>query len=184
MRIDEIDQKPTVAKGWAAAQLDAEKRGLTLTKNTYSKNWYLTPSNYNEISKELQAKGFSWQDYSMLTANISKLQDYKKAAEDILKNVGSLSEIIQSIKNTKREKAYIELQRLQEESLHRAPHGKPQLFVPRPQVNVKNHPGITHNLLVIAKAKKLLNHVQYYLLRHITQLLVIVNHLILFGQVV
>lgn len=133
MFINELIEKPKAIRSWADAKLDAESKGLTLSK--WQSGYHLEPNNYNEISKALQAKGFSWQDYSMLVAHPRTIRDYPKAAETIVANMGSLPQIIDNVTSQKREHALNDLSELQRESLSKKPHGVPQLFMPRPQIH-------------------------------------------------
>ena len=134
MRVTELDTKTKAIRNWAAAQSDAESKGLVLGQN--GKQWYLQPINYDEITTELKAKGLAWTDYyDLLSASIRNIKEYPNAAAKIVANMGDVPHIIKNVMDRKRAKAYDELQDMLQESMKRSPHGKPQLFVPRPQIN-------------------------------------------------
>ena len=134
MRITEIDKIKSI-RSWALAQADAEQKGLELTKQSHVKVYTLVPKNYSEIAKKLEAQGIDWTVYrDLIGASITNIKDYPEAAKKILSNISDPDKIISNIKDRRREKAFNELKKLQEDSLQRPPHGRPQLFVPRPQV--------------------------------------------------
>ncbi len=140
MRIQEIEKIKSI-RNWADAQADAESKGLKLSKEQYTKGWYLAPANYDVISKDLNAKGLSWTDYyELITKRFNRITEYSGAAAYIIKNMGSVPQILAKVLDNKREKAYNTLQDLQEASLHRRPHGVPQLFVPRPKIQTEKPP--------------------------------------------
>jgi hypothetical protein len=142
MRINEIVNAP-LPKGWLVAQANAESRGMRLQKETYVKGQYrLEPKNYDEIMTALKAEGIPWHEYyQLITASISKLTDYKEATNRIEQSLKSLPEMINDIKDHIKSGAYDRLQDLQKSLASRWPHGRPQLFMPRPHTDAKfNYP--------------------------------------------
>jgi len=134
MQIHEILEAPL--SGWQRAQQDAAARGMTLEKSPHSKGYRLYPENYDQLAQQLEQRNFSWTDWSgVLMVTVNKLSDYKAAADEMSKIVGSVDKIADKLRMEKSTDSYKKLQNMQQQSLGKWPHGELQLYMPRPAVH-------------------------------------------------
>lgn len=136
MKLNEVALPSSAVRSWEQAQADAEAKGLHLYSYTKRGPFYLSIDEKSPVIKALERVNVTKPTSNKYTSALVKTpKQYRDVAAKFVKAEANPEAFAKDVHEQEMGEAYDELRTMQGETMGRFPHGRLQLFVPRPAVH-------------------------------------------------